>query len=232
MTFEPFAADTPKRLLRQPVGRIVKISAVVGSTIRDDPGRLRVMTTKNLVACLVAAVASVAFDGRIVAAQTSSTVHVVTSETAVLSRPATRSEVVRVVPPDTALEIIGREGDWDWVVLPPDVNGTRHSGWIQTRGLTPEKKLQLKQEREDAQRLKELQAQLKQEEALRLKEDQARLKQEQAEKVKQEQAQMEEERRVEKAKREVEKARREYEKVASRGAAPASSSSDESNPLK
>jgi hypothetical protein len=38
MTFELFAADTPKRLLRQPVGRIVKISAVVGSTIRDDPG--------------------------------------------------------------------------------------------------------------------------------------------------------------------------------------------------
>ncbi len=155
----------------------------------------------------------------------------------------TRSDVVRVVPPETALEVIGQEGDWDWVVLPADVNGTRHSGWIQTRGLTPEKKLQLKQEREDAQRLKEQQAQLKEEESHRLKEqqaqlkeEQARLKQEQAEKSKQEQAQkqaqIEEERRVEKAKREVEKARREYDKVASRGAGPASSSSDEPNPLK
>ena len=33
------------------------------------------------------------------------------------------------VPPENGriLEVIGHEGDWDWVILPPDVNGTRRA---------------------------------------------------------------------------------------------------------
>jgi uncharacterized protein YgiM (DUF1202 family) len=196
------------------------------------------MSGKKLVVGLAASIASVAANSHIASAQVSIPALIVNAETSVMSRPAARSDIVEVVPPETVLEVIGHEGDWDWVILPPDVNGTRHSGWIQTRGLTPEKKLQMKQEREAAQKAKEEQAQLKQEEAQSQKEEQARLKQEQVEKQKQEEAQKQaakdEEQRMAKAKRELEKARREYEKVAaSRGAAANSSSNpDDSNPLK
>ena len=200
------------------------------------------MSAKNLVVGLAASVASVTVDGRLASAQVSTPALIVNAETSVLSRPMARSDIVEVVQPETVLEVIGHEGDWDWVILPPDVNGTRHSGWIQTRGLTPEKKLQMKQEREAAQKLKEEQAQQKQEEAQRLKEEQARLKQEQLDEQKREEAQKQAEKdseqRTAKAKRELEKARREYEKVASRGvatnspSADAPSNSDESNPLK
>jgi uncharacterized protein YgiM (DUF1202 family) len=167
------------------------------------------MSGKRLVVGLAASIASVAANSHIASAQVSTPALIVNAETSVMSRPAARSDVVEVVPPETVLEVIGHEGDWDWVILPPDVNGTRHSGWIQTRGLTPEKKLQMKQEREAAQNAKEEQAQLKQ-------------------------AAKDEEQRMAKAKRELEKARREYEKVAaSRGAAANSPSNpDDSNPLK
>ena len=202
------------------------------------------MSGKILVVGLAASIASVAANSHIASAQVSTPALIVNAETSVMSRPAARSDVVEVVPPETVLEVIGHEGDWDWVILPPDVNGTRHSGWIQTRGLTPEKKLQMKQEREAAQKTKEEQAQLKQEEALRLKEEaqkqkeeQARLKQEQVEKQKQEEAQKQtakdEEQRMAKARRELEKARRDYEKAASRSTpAQTSANTDESNPVK
>jgi hypothetical protein len=203
------------------------------------------MSGKKLVVGLAASIASVAANSHIASAQVSTPALTVNAETSVMSRPAARSDVVEVVPPETVLEVIGHEGDWDWVILPPDVKGTRHSGWIQTRGLTPEKKLQMKQEREAAQKAKEEKAQLKQEEAQRLKEEgqrqkeeQARLKQEQIEKQKQEEAQKQaakdEEQRMAKAKRELEKARREYERVAASHGAAANSPSnpDDSNPLK
>jgi flagellar biosynthesis GTPase FlhF len=196
------------------------------------------MSGKKLVVGLAASIASVAANSHIASAQVSTPALIVNAETSVMSRPAARSDVVEVVPPEAVLEVIGHEGDWDWVILPPDVNGTRHSGWIQTRGLTPEKKLQMKQEREAAQKAKEEQVQLKQEEAQRQKEEQARLKQEQVEKQKQEEAQKQaakdEEQRMAKAKRELEKARREYERVAASHGAAANSPSnpDDSNPLK
>jgi uncharacterized protein YgiM (DUF1202 family) len=199
------------------------------------------MSGRKLVVGLAASIASVAASSHIASAQVSIPALIVNAETSVMSRPAARSDVIEVVPPETVLEVIGHEGDWDWVILPPDVNGTR---WIQTRGLTPEKKLQLKQEREAAQRAKEEQAQLKQEEAQRLKEDaqrqkeeQARLKQEQIDKQKQDEAQKQaakdEEQRMAKAKRDLEKARRDYEKAAGRGTpTQASASADESTPVK
>jgi hypothetical protein len=202
------------------------------------------MSRKKLVVGLAASIASVAANNHIASAQVSTPALIVNAEASVMSRPAAKSDVVEVVPPETVLEVIGHEGDWDWVILPPDVNGTRHSGWIQTRGLTPEKKLQLKQEREAAQKAKDEQAELKQEEAQRSKEEaqrqkeeQARLKQEQIDKQKQEEAQKqaakEEEQRMAKARRELEKARREYEKVASRGAAANTPpDSVDSNPTK
>jgi hypothetical protein len=215
------------------------------------------MSGKTFVVGLAASIASVAAGSHVASAQVSIPALIVNTETSVMSRPAARSEVVEVVPPETVLEVIGHEGDWDWVVLPPDVNGTRHSGWIQTRGLTPEKKLQLKQEREAAQKLKEEQAQQKQEEAQRLKderaqqkledaqrskedaqrqkEEQVRLKQEQVEKQKQDEAQKqaakEEEQRMAKAKRELEKAKRDYEKVASRNT-PSQASAETDDPVK
>lgn len=180
------------------------------------------MSGKKLVVGLAASIASVAANSHIASAQVSTPALIVNSETSVMSRPAARSDVVEVVPPETVLEVIGHEGDWDWVILPPDVNGTRHSGWIQTRGLTPEKKLQMKQEREAAQKAKEEQAQLKQEQVEKQKQEEA-----------QKQAAKDEEQRMAKARRELEKARRDYEKAASRSTpAQTSANADESNPVK
>ncbi len=179
------------------------------------------MSGKKLVVGLAASIASVAANSHIASAQVSTPALIVNAETSVMSRPAARSDVVEVVPPETVLEVIGHEGDWDWVILPPDVNGTRHSGWIQTRGLTPEKKLQMKQEREAAQKAKEEQAQLKQEQVEKQKQEEA-----------QKQAAKDEEQRMAKARRELEKARRDYEKAASREhAGQTSANADDSNPV-
>ncbi len=48
----------------------------------------------------------------------------------VRSRPALKSEVLETVPKGAALEAIDREGDWYWVFLPPNENGTKVAGWV------------------------------------------------------------------------------------------------------
>jgi outer membrane protein OmpA-like peptidoglycan-associated protein len=37
----------------------------------------------------------------------------------------------------TTLEVLDREEDWFWVIVPPDVHGTRRAGWIRARYVEP-----------------------------------------------------------------------------------------------
>ncbi len=48
----------------------------------------------------------------------------------IYERPRKGSDVVMVAPEGTVLEVLQREGDWYWVVLPRDANGTPRSGYI------------------------------------------------------------------------------------------------------
>jgi len=41
-------------------------------------------------------------------------------------------EIAHRVPAGTIVQIMEKSGDWCWVVLPPDINGTRRVGWIRT----------------------------------------------------------------------------------------------------
>jgi flagellar biosynthesis GTPase FlhF len=65
-------------------------------------------------------------------AQMETTVRVVKADAAVRSRASLGGEVVAPTPVDTVLIALDREGDWLWVLLPPNANGTRRPGWIRT----------------------------------------------------------------------------------------------------
>ncbi len=112
----------------------------------------------------------------------------VEAATPVMSRTSTKGDVVETVPPGTILEEIGDEGDWRWVLLPPDGRGTRHSGWILVPQAPPPLPPAAAPSEADSKASKK------------------RL-------TKEEQAQKQNEERVAKAKRELEKAREQYEKA-------------------
>lgn len=40
------------------------------------------------------------------------------------------SQVVADLQPGTKLDVLDKDGDWLWVIVPPDLNGTRRSGWV------------------------------------------------------------------------------------------------------
>jgi hypothetical protein len=66
-----------------------------------------------------------------VSAQTRpSTVRVAHEDAAVMSRPSHRSDLVLTAPPDSTFETLDREGDWFWILLPPDARGTQRAAWI------------------------------------------------------------------------------------------------------
>src|SRR5262245_29876954 len=70
--------------------------------------------------------------GREASAEGLGTVRIVSPNAAIMSRPALKSDVFIVASAGTLLDTLDREGDWYWVVLPADVNGTRYTGWIHT----------------------------------------------------------------------------------------------------
>jgi peptidoglycan-associated lipoprotein len=39
-------------------------------------------------------------------------------------------DVLLEAEPGTTLEVLDKQGDWFWVIVPPDANGTRRAGWI------------------------------------------------------------------------------------------------------
>lgn len=48
----------------------------------------------------------------------------------IYEKPRTSSDIVTTVAEGTVLEMIQRDGDWYWVILPRDTNGTRRGGYI------------------------------------------------------------------------------------------------------
>lgn len=46
-------------------------------------------------------------------------------------------DVLLNVEPGTTLEVLDKEGDWYWIVVPPDTFGTSRSGWIRAGNVEP-----------------------------------------------------------------------------------------------
>ncbi|MEX2270421.1 MAG: outer membrane beta-barrel protein [Vicinamibacterales bacterium] len=53
--------------------------------------------------------------------------------TPVVVSPRAKSEVVMSALQGTVLEVIGKDGDWYWIILPRDIHGTRRPGWVAAR---------------------------------------------------------------------------------------------------
>jgi opacity protein-like surface antigen len=82
---------------------------------------------------LAAVIVGLALGGARALAQKPASVRVVGMHTEVMTRPNAKSEVVMVAVPGTLLEVMDKEGDWYWVMMAPDKDGTRHPGWVQAR---------------------------------------------------------------------------------------------------
>jgi hypothetical protein len=66
---------------------------------------------------------------------------VVSTPVPVLEQPRRGADVVMIAQRGTVLEVVGRENEWCWVLLPPDQYGTRRAGWLRCAVLdeTPRK---------------------------------------------------------------------------------------------
>ena len=166
------------------------------------------MSMKHIVVAFIAPVALVAVDGHAVSAHAQETIRVVNPDTAINSHPDSKSDVVMIASAGTLLDVLGSEGDWRWVLLPPDGNRSRHDGYLLIKDVA----------REAAAK------------PARAARGSAR-SQRRADRDAQRQQQLEE-RRIEKAKRELEKAREDYDRVASHDAAAGTPSPDAPAPQK
>jgi len=61
------------------------------------------------------------------------------SAVAVREKPEKRATCIYTAQPRTELDVLGREGDWYWVVVPPDADGIRRSGWVRVEALADTK---------------------------------------------------------------------------------------------
>lgn len=86
---------------------------------------LRSSATAGIAACLLAS----SFAGSS-SAQALTKVRVVSDNAVVMARPTLKGEAMAAPPAATVLEALDKEGDWYWVLLNPDHNGTRRAGWI------------------------------------------------------------------------------------------------------
>jgi hypothetical protein len=68
--------------------------------------------------------------GLTVWADTAETIHVARAGVAVMGRPELKSSVMATMTPDVSLDVLDRDGDWFWILLPADHNGTRRAGWV------------------------------------------------------------------------------------------------------
>jgi outer membrane protein OmpA-like peptidoglycan-associated protein len=47
------------------------------------------------------------------------------------------TDVLLEVEPGTTLEVLDKQEDWFWVIVPPDAHGTRRAGWIRAGNVEP-----------------------------------------------------------------------------------------------
>jgi hypothetical protein len=88
------------------------------------------MCSRRVATGLIAAVALLGPRALEAGAQAQGTIRVVSPNAAVMRRANLKGDVVAPAPPGTVLEVIDLEGDWYWVMLAPDSNGSRRPGWI------------------------------------------------------------------------------------------------------
>jgi hypothetical protein len=90
-------------------------------------GRRVSTTLAGLV--LVALISAVHPDSS--SAQAPARVRVAVPAARVLDAPRSRADMVTTVLADSVFEVLARDGDWYWIVLPPDNNGTSRPGYIE-----------------------------------------------------------------------------------------------------
>jgi uncharacterized protein YgiM (DUF1202 family) len=89
-------------------------------------------TPRLLAACVVSSLCAA-----VALAAGPATGTIAVNEAMVMSRPTQKSRVVSTVSSQTIVDILDREGEWLWIVLPPDANRTRRAGWIPAAALEP-----------------------------------------------------------------------------------------------
>ena len=172
-------------------------------------------------------------------AQTGQTVQIGSPTAQVLSRPNAGGDLLLTANEGDRLDLLNREGEWYWVMLPRDVYGASRAGWIhgaavagsEFRAAAEQKafeEAQAKAEKE-LQKIERQQAKEAAEEARRLKQTQDAAAKDDAARAKQQDAEAreaaEENRRLRDAADQLDKARREYENSIKSAQPPATSRS-------
>lgn len=199
------------------------------------------MRLQTLIVASMAA-AGVWAAGEPVFAQDTAKIRVGSATAEVLSRAQARSDVMATTPSGTVLDLLARDGDWFWVVLPPDAHGTRRTGWLHARDVegaivkSDAKRTERPESAEDAAETEERNARRAADEERKAKEDvakaaakqakedakrakvEAKAAAEAAKRAAEEARKAEaEERRVKKAEEDLQRARREYEQLTAGG---------------
>jgi hypothetical protein len=65
-------------------------------------------------------------------AQVAARVRVAVPAARVLEAPRSQSDTIMTALADSMFEVLARDGDWYWIILPPDRNGTSRPGYIAT----------------------------------------------------------------------------------------------------
>lgn len=79
------------------------------------------------------AIALVQFGALTAAGPALPTVRVVSDQATVFERTDLKSAVMAEAPSGMVFDVLDKEGNWYWVLMPRDTNGTRRPGWIEAR---------------------------------------------------------------------------------------------------
>jgi hypothetical protein len=201
---------------------------------------------RNLIAGSLATVALFA-PGQLEAQSQTGAIRIGSETAKVMSRREAGAEVLMTVHEGDAFDLLNREGEWYWVMLPLDMHGVRRAGWVHGTNIEGSEYRAAAEQRAleeaNAKAAKELQkiererAKVAAEEARALKQTQEAAAREAAVRAKQEEKEAaqrakqqeiearqaaEESRRLREAAEQLERARREYENSI-KGAVPTTS---------
>ena len=170
------------------------------------------MLLRSLIIVVMATAATLGAGERGASAQVGATVRISSAKATVTRQQNPKSEVVAAMPPGTVLDVLDRDGDWYWVLLPRNENGTRLLGYIRLRDVEaatadPQLFQALKPESSDTQQKTSGRRQKK------AKPADGSSGQTQKQKAN-------DDRRLERARREFEKAQHDYQRLVPDGPAP------------
>lgn len=199
------------------------------------------MHLRNLIVGSLATVALFGPGTHEALAQTEATIRIGSPTAKVVSRRQPGADVLLTASAGDGFGVLNREGEWYWVMLPPDAHGGRRSGWIhggdvegsEFRAAAQQKALdeaQVKAEKE-LQKIERQHAKEAADEARRLKQTQEAATKDAARRAKQQEAEAKAEakedregnRRLRQAAEQLEKARREYENTIKSAVPPSTS---------